>query len=121
MIAFLGNLDCRSLFFLLLTLLQMTPIPTHPLCSPQCSPGPTHGLHHPIIFVPGQCIYVLWLISTPSFRHSPDPFPSEICQFVSYIHASGSIFLSGYFVHYIVHIHEIIWYLSFPTGLFCLS
>nr|KAF6426404.1 hypothetical protein HJG59_009112 [Molossus molossus] len=56
-------------------------------------PSPSPGPHHTVVCVHGVCIYVLWLISSPSFMQFPQTsiLPCDICQSVPCIHASGSI------------------------------
>lgn len=73
-----------GLLLLLLTLLQMSPnLP--PFAHPH-----TSGHHHAGVCVHGLCISVLWLISSPFIQFLLS-LPSDLCQFVPCIHASGSV------------------------------
>ena len=45
----------------------------HLCLPPPSSLLPSPGLHHTIVCVHGLCSYVLWVISSPSFIHSPSP------------------------------------------------
>ena len=64
--------------------------PTRQLCS---------GHHHPVVCVYGLFIYVLWLITLPSFIqfHLFPPHPNS-CQSVLCIHAIGSILFIRFYI-----------------------
>ena len=66
------------------------------------------GHHHTLVCVYWSCIYVLWLISSPSFIQPfsiPPLWQLSVCSMYPW--------LCFYFVQNISHISEIIWYLSF--------
>ena len=61
------------------------------------------------------------ICSLANLFQSSQPLFSEICPSVPCIHASGFILFIIYSVHYIPHMSEIIWYLSFAVWLILLS
>ena len=71
--------------------------------SPTCPPLPISTKDLPSTFttllaVPLGHAYVLWLITSSSFTQSfPPHFPSELCQSVSWVHASLCCFIMIFF------------------------
>ena len=94
---------------------------------------PSFSIFHPTTALPslwpsplcclcyGSCIYVRWLIPSPSFIRSPHPLLSESCKSVLRIYASISILFVSLLFHQIPHKSEIIWYVSFSDWLISLS
>ena len=103
--------------FLLLALLQLSPISSpfaylHPALLPLA--------FIPLLCIHQLCIYVLWLISLPSFI-SPTPFPLRSISLFDVSMSLVLLCLSFYVVHYIRHVSEIVWCLSFFDWLILLS
>ena len=70
--------------------------------------------HHNVVCVYALCIRVFWLIPSPSFIESPTSSLTAISLF----HVSMPLFLfcsTAYFVHEILHVSEIMWYLPFSN------
>ena len=93
-----------------------TDVPIPPLLPISTQPQPLlpSGHHLTVVYVYVSCVYVLWVIPSPSFIRCP--LSALLRPLSSVFHVSMPRFLfclSVYSVHYIPHISEIIWYLSF--------
>ena len=101
-------------FILIVDATTDVPIPSHLPISTQPQPLLPSGHHLTVVYVYVSCVYVLWVIPSPSFIRCP--LSALLRPLSSLFHVSMPRFLfclSVYSVHYIPHISEIIWYLSF--------
>lgn len=117
----LGHLFFNFIFIVdTITDVPIHPPPLYTSTQPLCLLSSDY--HHTIVCVNGLCIYVFWIIPLPSFiqsSHSPSPLRA-----VSLFHISMSLVLfrlSVYFVYWVPHKSEILWYLSFSNQHISLS